>query len=249
VIEAPDLRPLVNELVAEGARVVWLAGSFARRDAGPYSDLDIGALTEGTKRGRSYRLYDGRLASIVWTTAAATRASFRDPAQVGGAIPGWRQAVLLHDTDEIGNALQKEANAWDWTALSESCDRWVAAQFMQLSEEVHKLLNALVAGHDTNIAIRRNLLAYRLPLVLAVHSRILYDSETRLWDAVSDVLGAGWRAHQRDALALDGQSAEQSVFGALNMFSLGAAEVRSVLQQRELAVVARTCDLIKATTA
>jgi predicted nucleotidyltransferase len=242
VIEPPDLRPLVDELVRDGAGVVWLAGSYARGDAGPYSDLDIGALTDGNKRGRSFRLYAGMLTSIVWTTADATRASFRDPSQIGGSVPGWRSAVLLHDPYEAGNKLREEALAWTWDEVSGSCDRWVVGQFLQLCEEVHKLLNAIAGGHEMNAAVRRSVLAQRLPLVLSVHRRILYDSETRLWDAVADTLGAEWRACQTATLGFGGQSLAGSLAAALRLYEMAADELRPVFAADQLAVVAKTLE-------
>jgi hypothetical protein len=113
---------------------------------------------------------------------------------------------------------------------------------------VHKLLNALAANHEINAAIRRNVLAHRLPLVLSVHRGILYDSEAHLWDAVAESLGPEWTSQQALALGLGGESLSQSISGALGMFLLAASEARSVLADEQLAVVAKTTELIRTNT-
>jgi predicted nucleotidyltransferase len=242
----PDLQPLVAELVAEGAQVVWLAGSYARGEPGPYSDLDVGVLAGERLRGpRAFRLYHDVLTSIVWTTPESTRASFRDPAQVGGAIPGWREPLLLHDPDSVGASIRDEARAWTWDVAASRCDDWIAAQLTQLAEEVHKLLNALEAGHETNIAVRRNVLLQRLPLVMSVHRRLLYDSERRLWDVVAGAVGSEWIRHQAAASAPGDVALAASAASALALYRITATEASSVLRDEQRDVVKHTLSLFK----
>ena len=54
------------------------------------------------------------------------------------------------------------------------------------AEEVHKLAAALRNGNRPLAAVQRSL--------LAVHRRILYGSENRLWDLASGVMGEEWVA-------------------------------------------------------
>lgn len=231
------MQPIARELVAEGAQVVWLAGSRARGDAGPHSDVDLGVLTHTyQRRYRVFRMIGGTLASIVWTTTAATRASFSDPAQLGGAVPGWRRAHLLHDPDGIGTALQAEAQTWTWRPVEAACDAWVARDLTQLGEEVHKLFNALAAGDDLVAAIRRNVLVQRLPMTLSVRRRILYDSEKLLWRCVADDMGAEWEQAQRDALAIGGAPFPATIGASLRLYSLAVDACRPLLSNEQLAV-------------
>ena len=60
--------------------------------------------------------------------------------------------------------------------------------------EVHKLAAALRNGNRPLAAIQRSLLAVHLAPVLAVHRRILYGPENRLWDLVSGAMGGVARA-------------------------------------------------------
>jgi hypothetical protein len=237
----PDLQPLVDELVASGAEVVWLGGSYARRDAGPYSDLDIGVIAAPERwRPREWRIHAGLLTSIVWTTAAATHASFRDPGMVGAAVPGWRSAVVLHDTDGIGAELVEAARSWTWDEVSAASDAWIGSQFMQVSEEVHKLLNAVDASHEVNAAIRRGIIAHRLALIMSVQRRILYDSERRLFDLVAEAMGHAWREAQTSAL----MSGDGATTAALTLYALAAAEVSDALTPDQLRVLQHTIGLL-----
>jgi hypothetical protein len=65
-----------------------------------------------------------------------------------------------------------------------------------LAEEAHKLVVALRVGYRTTAAVQRSVLALRPAQILAVHRRILYGSENRLWTLVADAMGGGsgaWR--------------------------------------------------------
>jgi hypothetical protein len=76
------------------------------------------------------------------------------------------------------------------------CDGWVAGETTALTEEVHKLVAALRAGQRTTAAVQRSVLTLRPAQVLAVHRRILYGSENRLWDLVAEAMGedGAWRS-------------------------------------------------------
>ena len=233
-----EARAAARELAGAGAQAVWLAGSHARGDAVEHSDIDIGVIaTAGA--GPGYRLHrrGGYLLSVSWTTAEATRASFRDPALLGAAVPGWRRAVLLHDPDGVAAALQRDAVDWRWDGVAEACDGWVAEQVTGYAEEVHKLVAALGRGDPTAAAVQRSVLALRLAVVLSVHRRLLYDSENWIYRVVAEEMGEPWAATQAAALCLDGQPATESVAAALTLYALAAEEARELLDERQRDVV------------
>ncbi|MBI5946933.1 MAG: nucleotidyltransferase domain-containing protein [Chloroflexi bacterium] len=238
------LTALVAELVAAGAETVWLAGSFARAEAGPYSDVDVGVLS-GTARGPGYRLEQrgGVLFSTSWTTAEATARSFRDPAVLGAAVPGWRRAVLLHDPSGTGGRLRDEALTFSWEPVAASCDRWAAEQVAGYAEEVHKLCNSLHRGDSLTAAVQRNVLANRLAFALSVRHRILYDTENALWSTVASAMGEPWASEQAAAFSVGGESLEASSRAALGLYVLAASEVSALLDGRQRAVVERAVDL------
>jgi hypothetical protein len=234
-------RAIAGELMREpGALAVWLAGSHARGDAGPHSDLDLGVVAEQEGMGPGYHLTrrEGVLVSVAWTAAERTRASFDDPGLLGAAVPGWRRAVILADPDGIAVALRGVAASWRWTPAREAvCNDWVAEQVTGYAEEVQKLLGALERGRAQTAAVQRSVLSLRLPWIMSVHHRVLYDSENDLVDLVADALGEPWASTQRAALALGGEPIEVSAAAALRLYTLAAAGVDRLLDDRQRTVV------------
>jgi hypothetical protein len=113
----------------------------------------------------------------------------------------------------------------------------VAEEITALAEEAHKLVAALRAGHRTTAAAQRSVLALRPAQILAVHRRILYGSENRLWDLVADAMGGEWRGAQSAALGLSGEPLEETCRAALRLYDLAVAETHALLDERQRGVV------------
>lgn len=226
---------VAGELATAGARAVALVGSHARGEAMEASDVDLVAVGEGV----AHRLerVDELLVSVSWAPEDEQRRRFDDPAWLATHVPGWREAVPLHDLDGIAAALKREAAAWSWERVEEDCDRWVAEGVTGFAEEAVKLRSALERREDTLAASQRSLLAVRLAPFLAVHRRLLYGTENRLWDLLAEELGPAWRAAQRAALGLGGETLEASSRAALCLYALAVREVRPLLDERQAAVV------------
>ncbi len=146
---------------------------------------------------------------------------------------------MLYDPEGLAASLVREARKWSWTSLERRCDGWVAEEITGYAEEIHKLVAAFRNGDRSTAAIQRSLLAIHLAPVLAVHCRLLYGSENRLWDLVADAMGEGWREAQSAALGLGGESLGQTCASALRLYGLAAEEVGSLLDGRQRRVVER----------
>jgi predicted nucleotidyltransferase len=232
---------LSRGLAGQGAEAVVAFGSWVRGDAYRESDVDIHAIG----RGPHYMLerYHDFLVSVSWATVKQHRQAFKDPSEVGGIMPAWRNVVILYDPKEIAKALKQEALRWQWDLLGKRPERWVAEQLTGYAEEVHRLIGDLQLQHETAASVQRSLLAIHLAPILAVHHRILYDSENRLWDLVSEKMGAKWAKVQKDALGTSGQSFEETCRAALQLFALAAREVANLLNKRQYQVVAHACKI------
>jgi hypothetical protein len=236
-------RVISQRLIQQGAEAVVLFGSWVRGDAYNESDLDIHAIG----RGPDYRLerLEDFLISISWMTAKQDRQAFKDPSKAAGIIPGWRNAAIIYDPKGIAKALKREAQEWRWDLLGRNVDTWVAKELTGWAEEVHRLIGNLQRGNRSAAAIQRSLLAIHMAPILAVHHRILYDTENQLWNLVSSRMGTKWTQIQSAALGEGGQSFKDTCKAALQLFVLTAQEVRHLLNQRQYRVVSHACEIAK----
>jgi hypothetical protein len=222
-----------QQLVAQGARAVVLAGSHVRGEATELSDLDLYAI--GTGPAYTLRIVSGRLAAISWRTEHEEREALRRPATVGAVVPAWRACRTLHDPDGIAASLQREAIDFDWSTIASETDAWVAEAITGHVEEVVKLIAARRRDDRLLAAVQRGVLALRLPAVMAVHRRLLYETENRLWALVAEEMGSDWAAAQSAALGLaTGMTPE---LAALRLFSLAATDISPLLTPGQTAVV------------
>lgn len=234
-------RTIADDLIAQGAQAVVLFGSYARGDAHPHSDLDLLALGDGP----SCQLHQvqGVLITISWQTPDACRAAFSRPLEVGTVIPGWRSAVLLRDPDGLAADLQASAQHWAWADLGDACDAVVAGEITGLAEEVHKLVAASLATQRLTAAVQRNLLALRLGVIMALHLRLLCETENRLWALVANRLGEPWAAAQARAFGLGGEPFLETRQAALLLYALAAQAVLPLLRDHQREVVAHACQI------
>lgn len=223
----------VAEELAEGAaRAVVLVGSYASGDAGPESDLDLLAIGPESYSWNLQRR-DGLLVSVSSRPFEEHREAFVRPEEVCAAVPGWRGAVILHDPQGLAASLVREAREWSWGPLERRCEEWVAERITGYAEEVHKLVAALRSGDASTAAVQRSLLAVHLAPILAVHRRILYGSENRLWDLVSEAMGEEWRRAQSAALGLDAGSHRETCTAALRLYALAVAQTAQLMDERQ----------------
>jgi hypothetical protein len=234
----PDARvPAIAEavaarLTAEGAQAVVLAGSHVRGEATELSDVDLYVIGDGP----SYRLEvaDGLLLAVSWRTPEEESAALENPARIGEVIPAWRNALILADRHAMAARLQRSAEVFDWKSVAAACDAWVAEQTVGYSEEVLKLVAARRRGDALLAAVQRAVLALRLPGVMAVQRRLLYESENELWRLVAEEMGPEWARCHAAALGLD--PAGDPDRAALRLFELAHDEVAPLMDARQRSV-------------
>jgi hypothetical protein len=183
------------------------------------------------------------LVSIAWMTVKQHRQAFKNPGEAGGIIPAWRNAAIIHDPRGIAQSLKKEAENWRWQPLSKQADRWVAEEITGWAEEVHRLIGNLQLGRKSAAAVVRSVLAIKMAPILAVHHRILYDTENQLWNLVSTRMGTEWTQLQSIALGEGDQSFEDTCKAVLQLYAAAAQEVRHLLNRRQYQVVAHACEI------
>lgn len=188
----PAVADVVAELIAGNPSVVWLAGSYARGDQARFSDVDLGVLADGASPRLARWARSGVLISVSYTTVGLARASFRQPMLAGAAIPGWRAAAILHDPSGIGANVQARARSWTWEEIANETDETLNHEAGVVVDLVLKVLNGLQRGNPAEAARQKNALVATLIRLVAVHRRLLYDSEAHLIAAVNGAMGEEW---------------------------------------------------------
>jgi hypothetical protein len=85
-------------------------------------------------------------------------------------------------------------------------------------------------------AVQRSVLALHPAQILAVHRRILYGSENRLWDLVAETMGEEWHVAQSAALRLNEEPFEETCWAALKLYGLAVDNVWQLLGERQRGV-------------
>lgn len=226
-----DVQALADSLTAD-AKVVWLAGSWARGDNARYSDVDLGVITDQPPELRRVAV-GNRLVSVSFVGEAATLSSFVNPASAGAAVPGWRSAILLFDPIGLGATIQEQARQWTWEQLEPHAVPWLRKQAPIAVELLLKMLNARERHDPIEEARQRAAMIECLVRTLSVHHRVLFDSESMLYREVSRVMPPTWADH----VAMAFSSPPANFAAALALFELVAAALEPTMDAPAQAVL------------
>jgi len=234
----PDL--LIGDLVAEFADAdtigMLLAGSHARGDATPHSDIDLirfaAVLPEAEADRYTLAYRERRLVSLSTTTVDAKRAELGQPETAIWAVPGLRQARLLLDRDGALAALLGKARAFRWEPLQAEADTYASYNVMGLAEEVHKVLGALAKGDEAVALYGTWGLVAGLLRAMIVQSGVLIRTENSYFQQAQEATGldSAWSRAFRVAVGLETARAVTRAAAALRLYQETATLLASALQ-------------------
>lgn len=233
---------MARDAEEQGAKAVLLMGSQVRGDSYAESDVDLTFIGKD-QNGEVLRRGEF-LVSISWRSLETTRKLLREPSEVGGLVPALRNAFIVWDPEGLASQLKEETRSWKWESISEQCDSWVAEQIAGYTEDVQRLLGHLRLGRLWVTAVFRNVISVRMAMVLAVHLRILYETENRLWDLVSTEMGDHWTKVQGASLGVGNETFEETCKATFELYSLAASKARHLMNKKQREAVAHTCELI-----
>ena len=235
-------REVAHEMSLQGAKAALLMGSRVRGDFYPESDVDLTFI--GGDRECEMQCCGEFLVSVYWRSFESMRRLLTQPSEVGGLVPALRNAIIIDDPEGLASRLKEEAYSWTWDSINEQCDVWVAEQIAGYTEDVQRMIGHLRLGRVLFAAVLRNVISVRMGAVLAVHLRIFYDTENRLWDLVSKEMGDHWRNVQSAALGIGNENFEETCRATLELYSLTVKKVIHLMNKRQYDVVSHTCEII-----
>jgi hypothetical protein len=241
----PDI--LLSDLVAEFADAntigVLLAGSHARGDATPHSDIDLirfaAVLPEAEADRYALAYREGHLVSFSITTIDAKRNELSQPETAIWAVPGLRQARILLDRDGALAALLGEAHAFRWEPLQAEADAYASYNVMGLAEEVHKVLGALAKGDEAVALYGTWGLVAGLLRAMIVQRGVLIRTENSYFQQAQEAAGldSAWSRAFRVAMGLEMARAVARATAALRLYQETATLLAPALQRLHLDVI------------
>lgn len=238
---------LIGDLVAEFADAdtigMLLAGSYARGDATPYSDIDLirfaPVLPEADADRYRLAYREGHLVSLSTTTVDAKRAELSRPETAIWAIPGLQQTRILLDRDGALAALLQEAQGFRWEPLQSEADAYASYNVMGLVEEVHKLLGALEHNDESTALYATWGLVSGLIRAVTVQRGVLIQTENAYFRQAQEAVGpeSAWSRAFRVAVGLDAATVTARAVKALCLYNETATLLASALQPQHLAVI------------
>jgi hypothetical protein len=172
---------LVERFDLPEVRALVLMGSYARGDAGPFSDLDFVRFTTApcdrpaSLPGTGSHLVDGRLAVVSDVDPEEVETYFVRPELAVSRIPGLRQGQALRDRDGFFASLQRRANAFVWDdAMQARANAFASEKMVGWIEEVHKGLTGLQRGDTGRLLDAEFGLSWGLNHLVAVQRGVLH---------------------------------------------------------------------------
>jgi hypothetical protein len=232
-------------------QAIALLGSYARDDAGPFSDVDLlrlVAVDAPELPDNGTHLIDGWLVNVSSATPAGTRGWFERPEEAVSHIAGLRVARVLVDRNGALAGLQARAHAFVWDATMQGrADRWASRQLVGWAEEAHKGLEGLRRGDVGRLLNARHGCSWGLNHVIQVQRGVLVSGDNAVYDEVGAAMAdqPEWLRLRRLAFGLEDAAgtaptiAEQ-VRAGLRLYALTAELLDATLQPEDRPIIALT---------
>lgn len=187
-----DLDDLWQQWDSLRPQSVALLGSYARGDAGPFSDVDLLFLlpADAPPPTRTSFLVANRLVTVNAVRPEQIDGWFTDPEQTVNGMAALRDGIALQDPDGQFAAIQQRAHSFVWTAqMQAKADRYASRELVGLIEEAHKGLEGLRRKETGRLLNARFGLSWLLARVMRIQRGILGNSDNSFYDDVRANLG------------------------------------------------------------
>ena len=246
-----ELQNLAAALSAPPVQAVLLVGSYARGDAGPYSDVDILRLVTARADGAGSRLCQDKLVNVSDADPETVAMWFSEPERAVEVISGLRSARVLRDREGAAETLVARAQAFVWTPeLQTKADRWASAQLVGWAEEAHKGLAGLQTGDVGRLLNAQFGLSWGLAKTVWVQRGLLLRSDNAFLTELQTELqgtpaGTRWLGLLQETYGLTGLALRDQVRAGVELYALTADLLGAALHPHDRPVIERTVSLIR----
>ena len=245
-----DLDDLWLQWDSPRPQAIALLGSYARNDAGPFSDVDLLFLlrADAPKPARTSFLIDGFLVVVNAVTPEQIDGWFTEPEQAVNVVAALRDAIPLQDADGLFAAMQRRARAFTWTAeMQAKADRYASREMVGWIEEAHKGLEGLRRNDVGRLLNARFGLSWGLAGLMRVQRGILGNSDNSFYDDVRASLGQESRCSRLLATVFGAatsgsasSSLHEEVIAGLRLYCETARLLADVLQADDRPLIEAT---------
>lgn len=242
-----QLFSLAEECLTPGAEAVLLLGSYARGDAGPYSDVDLLRLTGASIAGQRSVIWQKKLVNVTDADPATIDAWFSEPEQAVEVVAGLREARVLRDREGTAARLVARAEAFVWTPeLQEKANRWASTQLAGWAEEAHKGLAGLRTSDTGRLLNAQFGLSWGLAKTVRVQRGLLSNSDNAFF-ADLQIAFAGTRLLRslHAVYGLTGLALPEQVRAGLELYVLTADLLKPALHDSDRPIIEHTVHLLR----
>lgn len=236
---------LVRRFRLPDIKAIAVAGSFARGDAGPYSDVDLLCFrkTDLAPHNPVTHLIGQRCISVSEVNPSSIERYFTDPVAATECMQGLRTARPLWDPDRCFATVQDRARAFAWDLiLQEKANAWASAQMVFWIEEAYKGMEGLRRGDVGRMLNARYGLSWGLTKVVRVQRGILITSDNTSYTDVVNYVGTHkeWSQVSVKAFGLTDSELRDQVRAGLRLYTLTAALLVKALRPEDKKLVDET---------
>ncbi|MBN2048776.1 MAG: nucleotidyltransferase domain-containing protein [Anaerolineaceae bacterium] len=251
-----DVTRILPSFDGKSVQAFVLMGSYARGEAGKFSDVDLVRLIEKEDpdlKPAGIYLIEGCLVVISDQTMEKFEAVFTHPERACDSIAGLRTAVPLIDRNHSFERIQQRALNFIWTdELNQQRDEWIANQMVGWIEEVHKGLQGLALNHTGRLLQARFGMTWGMSNIIKVHLGIFLSGDNGLFEDLETLLGEAspWVITRQIAFGIvkpDGSppTLREQIQAGLALYVLTAEMVRHRLTGRNAGMVEETVQRIR----
>ena len=246
-MNTPDFHAIAARFDAQEVAAIALMGSFARNDAGAFSDVDIVRFhrRDDTRQAESATYFiHGALVVVSDVVPSQVEDWFTKPEQATTCIAGVRSARTLRDVGGYFRVIQARAHQFVWDeAMQQKANAYASSRMVGWIEEVYKGLEGLRRCDNGRLINARHGLSWGLTEVMRVQKGILISGDNASYLAVTAALGeeSEWVQLSRKSFAIDGGvSLPDQIRAGLRLYVLTAEWLAEVFRPEERMLIEET---------